>query len=319
MGKETKIQWADSTLNLSMGCAGCELWNLEKGVRHCYAGTLVERYKGKKGFPLSFAQPTRFDERIHKGLAWKDLTGCERPDGVIPKEYPRIIFVNDLGDTFTEDLPIDWMADHVDRMAESKHVWILLTKRPSRMIQFFQQWTSERERPVPSNVWLLVTVTSTKALRRVQELQKSRALGAKTIGVSCEPMLESIDFRPYLENDHSLDWIIVGGESGNGARPFLIHWIQSVHYATIKKTGVECALFVKQLGAKVGIAPSGDEIEASEFFTVGGLQYVQIPFNDSHGGDPQEWPSFVSRRREFPSYGQKETKGKKTTKANARS
>lgn len=299
MGKETGIQWADSTLNLMMGCNGCELWNPAKGVNHCYAGTLVERHKGNKGFPLSFAEPTLYVDRLEPALKWKDLQGITRDDRVIPDEYPRIIFLNDMGDAFTEDLPLDWLHDSVKAMAEAPHVWILLTKRPSRMVQFFESFTQKESRGIPVNLWLMTTVTGKASAKRVEILQKLRKMGAQTLGVSYEPAIELVDFRPFLQSESGLDWIIVGGESGDNARPFLTHWVVDVHLATL---GIGQAkrvpLFVKQLGANVGTV--SNDLEKNRDIIHGGNGYHRMNLKDSHGGNPVEWPEWIPLRREFP-------------------
>ena len=112
MSKDTNIEWADSSLNLQMGCDGCELRNLKAGINSCYAGTLTDRYGGtNKGFPKSFEEPVLFLDRIVEMMKWKTLTGKERPKKPWLDGLPRIVFLNDMGDTFTESLPLDWMAE----------------------------------------------------------------------------------------------------------------------------------------------------------------------------------------------------------------
>ncbi|MCH8830861.1 MAG: hypothetical protein IID45_14900, partial [Planctomycetes bacterium] len=74
MGITTKIEYPDSTLNLQMGCDGCELWNTK--VRTCYAGQMTERYGGRNpGFPKAFDKPEMFLHRLDAALKWPDLTG----------------------------------------------------------------------------------------------------------------------------------------------------------------------------------------------------------------------------------------------------
>jgi len=105
MPKDTNIHWCDSSVNLMMGCDGCELWR--EGSRHCYAGTLTLRHAGRKGWPESFDRPRLFPERLAGALRWPDLTGTARPGKPWLDGLPRVVFVNDMGDTFTESLPPD--------------------------------------------------------------------------------------------------------------------------------------------------------------------------------------------------------------------
>jgi len=78
MAEKTEIQYCDSTLNLQMGCDGCELWE-PKGVQTCYAGRIIEEYAGHPGFPASFSQPKIFPDRMATALKWRDLTFTDRP------------------------------------------------------------------------------------------------------------------------------------------------------------------------------------------------------------------------------------------------
>src|SRR2546422_6701998 len=130
MAMDTKIQWADSTLNLQMGCNGCELWIPSLGVKKCYAGNIIEHYAHKNGWPDSFEQPKLFLSRPGPALKLPDLTGVPREHKPwIPPELPRTIFLDDMGDTFSEDLPVDWLAPYLDQLEASPHIYIVLTKR----------------------------------------------------------------------------------------------------------------------------------------------------------------------------------------------
>jgi len=130
MAKTTDIQWADSALNLFVGCdSPCEI------AEWCYARRLVERFAGRPGWPARFERPKLFPERLSPALRWPDLTGSDRPEKPWLDGMPRIVFVNDLAETFGP-----WIAGYLNllgklcaRMAESAHVWILVTKQPERM------------------------------------------------------------------------------------------------------------------------------------------------------------------------------------------
>jgi hypothetical protein len=83
-----------------MGCNGCELWNPAAGVRICYAGQLTERYAGKKGWPQSFGESALFPGRLAEVLRWRDLTGQPRREKPWLDGLPRVVFLNDMGDSF---------------------------------------------------------------------------------------------------------------------------------------------------------------------------------------------------------------------------
>jgi protein gp37 len=277
MGKHTKIEWADSTLNLQMGCDGCELWNPAAGVKRCYAGNLTVLHggPGKKGWPTAFEQPRIFPERLQEALKWSDLAGKDRPDKPWLNGSPRLIFLNDMGDTFTESLPIDWLDDFIVPLAESRHIYIILTKRPRRMYDYFYAHCS-KDNLIPENFWLLTSVTGPENVGRIRELLKLRALGARVLGVSYEPAWGAVDFtRIPIPESHGvlraingageldvlrgeqitnigvgyaspkLGWLIAGGESGAGAKPSHPNWFRAARDAC---QAVGVAYFFKQWG-----------------------------------------------------------------------
>jgi protein gp37 len=230
----TDIQWCDSSLNLEMGCDGCELWNRRKNIFHCYAGWLTERRKGRAGWPEEFEKPRIFLDRLPPALRWPDLTGEDRPDKPWLNGLPRLVFLNDMGDTFTESLPEDWLAPVLDQMAASPHQWLVLTKRPRRMAEFFGT------HGVPGNFWLGTSVTGPENVKRVEELVGIQ--GARVLFVSAEPLLREVSLRPWLGQ---LQWVIGGGESQTGSRPTHPDWF--------RKLRDECAerrvpFFLKQWG-----------------------------------------------------------------------
>lgn len=251
MGINTNIGWTDSTINGQMGCNGCELWTGQ--IRTCYAGILVNRYAGQRGWPASFDSPEIFPGRIEKAIKWPDLKGISRPHKPWLDGYPRTIFLDDLGDTFTEDLPVDWLLPYIGPMEKSKHIWMFLTKRPKRMRQFFEQVGY-----VPSNFWLGVSVTDVPTMKRIDELIKIK--GASVYFASVEPFLGDMNFASYLGlkwiegekfvsyeqvNERKLDWLILGGESGSNRKSQLTWFWAAAHQA--KKAGAN--VFIKQLGS----------------------------------------------------------------------
>lgn len=217
MGKVTSIEWVDSSINLQMGCDGCELWT--KKNRSCYAGMLTERYGGGKGWPVTFDKPAVFPERLAPALRWPDLTGTDRPGKPWLNGRPRHIFLDDMGDTFTESLPLMWLEPHLIPMAMSPHVYMFLTKRPKRMYQFF-----DKVGYTPNNFMLGTSVTGKATLPRLETLRELKGMYPDTVMyASVEPLLEGIRIP-----DHTLaalSMVIVGGESGQGARPMNIKWV----------------------------------------------------------------------------------------------
>lgn len=286
MGKTTAIQWCDSTLNLQMGCDGCELWNPKAGVKKCYAGQLHERYAGaSKGYPASFDQPQIFGDRMAEAERWPDLTGTKRLDKPWLNGMPRLIFLNDMGDTFTESLPLNWLEPFLPRLAKIPAIIMLLTKRANRMLEF------SRTTPFPANFWLMTSVTCEANRNRVEQLLDTR--GGSAYGISYEPALEWVDFRRWLRGPRHLSFVITGGESGPGAQPYDLAWPRDL----IKQCGgTECVPFVKQLGAKPTsaadkISHRGDTAPRASGFS----RFL----NDRSGGDWNEWPADL-RVRQLP-------------------
>jgi protein gp37 len=236
MGQTTAIEWCDSTLNLEMGCDGCELWTPKTGEKTCYSGNLTQVYAGNKGWPDSFDKPKLFPERLKEVEKWKDLTGADRPGKPWLNGLPRLIFLDDMGDTFTESLPIDWLAEHLPRLAALPHTIILLTKRANRMLEF------SKTHPFPKNFWLLVSVTSAANYNRIEQLLQVRGGGA--FGVSYEPAWGRIDLTEWLR-DAKLRWVIAGGSSGLTAKPAHPDWFRDVRDQCQR---ANCAYFFKQWG-----------------------------------------------------------------------
>lgn len=254
-----------------MGCAGCELWMPVHGVRKCYAGNMTQRMTALgpvRGWPKSFGEPEMFPQRMKDAEGWSDLAGTKRLDKPWLDDLPRIVFLNDMGDTFTKGLPKDWLGPFLPRMAKTPHVYLILTKRVGAMRDFFDR----HECPPNVGVGASITNEHTK-YSRVPLLHEVRASWRF---LSVEPMWEFIDLKPFLP---WLDWCIFGFESGADPTPGDIHWLRR----EIKACGeddVPC--FVKQLGARP--LSSGRQM---------------MTMKDSHGGDWSEWPSDL-RVREMP-------------------
>lgn len=255
----TKIEWCDSTVNVMAGCNGCELWGHTN--KTCYAGILTSRFGGKKGWPVNFETPKIFPHRFDTALKWKDLTGHKRPHRPHLDNYPRTIFFNDMGDTFTESLSIDWLVPYIAEMGASPHLWIILTKRPKRMFSFF----AEHIGFIPANFWLMTTVTSQVTISRVVDLIKLREITPDvTLGVSAEPLFEMVQFGKLL---HTIDWLIVGGESGTKTTPLNPDWVRSLRDQSMI---IGTPFFFKQWG---GRTTKGRVLDGQEWSQMPNLAY----------------------------------------------
>jgi protein gp37 len=247
VGIKTKIEWCDSSLNLMMGCDGCELWRPEQAVRVCYSGVMTGVYAGAKGWPEAFDKPSLFPERLAPALRWPDLANTNRPDKPWLDGYPRAIFLDDMGDTFTESLAVDWLMPHIEAMAGCPHVWLFLTKRPKRMAQFFNMLGY-----TPANFWLGTSVTSPATLGRAYDL--AGIGGPDTLRwISAEPLWGPLNLSGPLDR---IDWVVIGGESGWPAhKPMDLHWARAL---LTQCQAQEVPAFVKQLGSTFAKAAGGD-------------------------------------------------------------
>jgi protein gp37 len=193
---------------------------------------MTNRYAGEKGWPLSFDRPEIFGDRILKACKWTDLTSKPRAGKPWLNGMPRMIFLNDMGDTFTESLPVNWLDPYIEQMASSPHIWLILTKRPRRMRDFFNHVGY-----VPENFWLGTSVVDQRtADARIPALLQIPA-GIRFL--SCEPLLGPIDLTLALGGEDgtgfggygirsAVGWAIAGGESGPNRRPMKLEWARDI-------------------------------------------------------------------------------------------
>ncbi len=198
MSSKSAIEWTEYTWNPITGCT-----KISDGCSHCYAERMALRLQamGQKRYSRGFTVT------LHRDLI------------VFPHslKQPRMIFVNSMSDLFHEDVPDDFIMDVFKTMNQcSKHVFQVLTKRSTRMLRMASDlhWTP--------NIWMGVTVESEDYLYRVHDLA---GVPASVRFLSCEPLLGQIQDLP-LEKIH---WVIVGGESGPGARPMEKEWVESIY------------------------------------------------------------------------------------------
>jgi protein gp37 len=213
---ESSIEWTEHTWNPTTGCT-----KVSPGCKHCYAEVMARRLNamGAAGYENGFhltTHPSRLQQPLQRNA-------------------PTTYFVNSMSDLFHEDVA-DVFIDRVLATCRKtpQHTYQILTKRAERLPVFFAK------RPVPDNVWLGVSVEDRRyGVPRIAQLRKVRA---RVRFLSVEPLLENLgtlDLR-------GVHWVIVGGESGHGARPMHPEWADSVR---IQAQAQGAAFFFKQWGA----------------------------------------------------------------------
>lgn len=259
MGSKTLIEWCDSTVNAVTGCVGCELWN-GADVRRCYAGKLHEEWLAKSLpdlYDANFLNVRLAPGRIEKAARLSDLRNVERPSKPWLSGQPRHIFLGDMGDTLSPDVPDEYIKSEIIANVESphgrRHIWMWLVKQSGRMAELSQTLGG-----LPENVIAMTTITTQQTadvrLRQLQQVKASRK------GVSAEPLWEQIELPRYtlgrcygcqtcqFSGWHQIappevELLICGGESGNGARPMAVKWATDL-LAQCKAAGVP--FFMKQ-------------------------------------------------------------------------
>lgn len=211
----SKIEWTEATWNPSVGCK-----KVSSGCANCYAETMARRLQamGTPGY--------------ENGFEFRILP--ERIDAPRFVKKPTKYFVNSMSDLFHEKMPFEFLDKVFLTISETPHhTYQILTKRELRLAQYFAK------RDVPSNVWLGVTVENRREKRRIDVL---RSIDAPIRFLSVEPLLEDVGKLDLTD----IHWVIVGGESGPGARPMKKEWALNVQ-SQCDEQGV--AFFFKQWGA----------------------------------------------------------------------
>jgi protein gp37 len=309
----TTIEWTNETWNPITGCT-----KISAGCKHCYAEGVAKRFWGDRKFSDVQFHP----ERLEQPLKWK------KPRMVFVNSMSDLFHESVKFD--------DILKIFMVMREAKQHTFQVLTKRPDRMLTFMRDWyphaealanMSLKQMEPPSNVHLGVTVENQKAAdERIPPLLQTPAF---VRFLSCEPLLESVnigswlhlppcpqhpnemdagwghlpcDCRPYIEKHVAdgklgkIDWVIVGGESGHGARPCDIEWIRSIVQQC--KTA-KVPVFVKQLGSY----PVENRVLC--FSMPNQTDRLRTPerrekwIKDRKGGDINEFPEDL-RIREFP-------------------
>jgi len=202
MSEHSHIEWTDATWNPVRGCV-----KISPGCKHCYAETFAERFRGVKGHPYEQGFDLRLvPEKLTEPFTWRS---------------PKLVFVNSMSDLFQDGVP-DEYVDLVSRVMATGnwHTYQVLTKRSERLRDMLGG--SLRFAAKQEHVWWGVSVEDRKCgLPRIDHL---RTAPARVRFLSIEPLLEHLG-----DIDLSgISWVIVGGESGPGARPMHKEWVRSI-------------------------------------------------------------------------------------------
>jgi protein gp37 len=269
------------------GKTGTFCTRISPGCTHCYASTINKRF----GTGAEYTVPNLADHEF-----FVDDKIMAQP---MQRKKPATIFVGDMFDLFHEAIPLEMIAQVFWVMEHAKqHTFQVLTKRAERMQKFVATsslLTADFRAPKPSNcerprtwplphVWLGVSVEDQK---RADERIPYLALTPAAVRfLSVEPMLEEIFIEPELMGQTSWGrptWVICGGESGPGARPFNLSWATALRDQCAK---ADVPFFMKQLGSHARRwMPDGETL--------------RFETRDRKGGDMGEWPDFL-KVREFP-------------------
>ena len=202
MSDNSKIEWTDATWNPVRGCS-----KVSPGCTNCYAETFAERFRGVPGHPFEQGFDLRLvSDKLAEPLRWRT---------------PKMIFVNSMSDLFHEQVPDEYIVNvaRVMRLA-NWHTYQVLTKRSERMRDLLDgklQFAS-----MQPNIWWGVSVENIKhGLPRIEHLREAPA---HIRFLSIEPLLEDLGTFSLK----GIRWVIVGGESGPGARPMAKEWVLSI-------------------------------------------------------------------------------------------
>jgi len=214
MATNSHIEWTDATWNPVTGCT-----KISPGCKHCYAERLAKRLQamGQKNYRDGF-KVTLQPQMLEIPLKWRS---------------PRRIFVNSMSDLFHEDVPLPYIQDVFEIMRRANwHQYQILTKRSERLLEVSKKLNWE------SQIWMGVSVENADYADRIDHLRRT---GAQIRFLSLEPLLGPLSRL----NLRGIDWVIVGGESGPGARPMDPDWITDIR-DQCERAGV--SFFFKQWG-----------------------------------------------------------------------
>lgn len=235
MSSNSRIEWTDATWNPVRGCT-----KISPGCAHCYAETFAERFRGVPGHPYEQGFDLRLvPEKLAEPLTWATS---------------QMVFVNSMSDLFHKDVPDEYIVLVARVMATANwHTYQVLTKRSGRLRDLLlSKLKFAAELP---HIWWGVSVENKKhGLPRVQHLRQG---GSAMSFLSVEPLLEDLGDVDLA----GIDWVIVGGESGAGARPMKRDWVIRIKQLC---RSAKIPFFFKQWGG-VRKSVAGREIDGRTF------------------------------------------------------
>jgi protein gp37 len=261
MSINSAIEWTDATWNPVRGCT-----KVSPGCKHCYAEVFAERFRGVKGHPYEQGFDLRLVlNKLADPLRWRS---------------PKMVFVNSMSDLFHDDVPEEYIEAVAKVMVKADwHTYQVLTKRSTRMARLLSSRLRFAARA--RHIWWGVSVEDRRyGLPRISDLQRTPA-AVKFLSI--EPLLEDLGDV----NLDGIDWVIVGGESGRGARPMERDWVVSLRNQCSSR---DIPFFFKQWGGlhKKQAGRNLDGKTHDEF-----PQRSQIRVSDSH--DRLKWAADIER------------------------
>jgi protein gp37 len=221
MSNKSKIEWTEATWNPVRGCT-----KISPGCKHCYAETFAERFRGVPGHAYEQGFDLRLvPEKLPEPLRWSK---------------PQMVFVNSMSDLFQEDVPTNYIRTVLEvMMLANWHTYQVLSKRSKRMKALLNNELSFAAKA--PHIWWGVSVEDQQyGVPRIKDL---RDTNVAVRFLSIEPLLEDIG-RVDLTDIH---WVIVGGESGPGARPMKPEWVNQI---LAQCAAAEVRFFFKQWGGR---------------------------------------------------------------------
>lgn len=264
---DTAIEWAQSVWNPTTGCD-----KVSPGCDNCYALTMAKRLKG-----MGQAKYQTDGDPRTSGPGFGLAVHHDALSAPLGWRKPQRVFVNSMSDLFHARVPREFIVGVWDVMARTpQHTYQILTKRPDRMARVLREMPAGLwDLPLP-NVWLGTSIESQKyAAIRIPPLQETPAA---VRWLSVEPLLDEVTLLPWLNGGFGtvgpdLHWVVVGGESGRGARPMRVEWARSLR-DECEAAGVP--FFFKQAGSALA---------------------RQWGCTDAKGGhNPAEWPEPFPRQ-----------------------
>lgn len=340
---ETKIEWADAVWNPTRGCT-----KIGPGCKSCYAETFAERFRGVTGHPYELGfDPRTVPEKLAEPLAWRKprrifvdsmsdlfhedfpfeyIAACFGVMAACPKHTFLVLtkrparaleffrYIAERGKAYSRRGEVEECFRRARQECDGAAIEASAAYEPAEI-----DW------PLP-NVWMGASVSTQADLDKNAPILLQIPAAVRFLSV--EPMLGPVNIEPFLQyppfhEDYKctlgvtefrgIEWVIVGGESGPGARPCDVAWIRSI-VQQCREAGTAC--FVKQLGANVrdrndaGFDGDGDwpehigaecraELDPDDDAQTYQGAAVRIHLRDRKGGDPDEWPEDL-RVREFP-------------------